>query len=201
MNKKITGLFILVCFCFAAAASFAVLKDSNNQEIIPGMKQSSPVSVRLLKLERYDYAGKEVYLKCRILQWAQSEYVVYDDADFLTMDNRVKNFKPKNGDEVLLKVKVVNKERKMLLNLLEGKVISPALITAKKGKLETIESEPFDILVLKVSDGEKYAVTGVYYYKLRDFIGKNIVAEGRIVNSIWDFADKAIDVVKYKVIK
>lgn len=204
MKKKIFVLFILVCFCMSLVPAFAAYKAASEKEkkSPPPAKEIQTTNFQVLRLEFDDYLGKEIYLKCRMYLWAQDSYIVTDGYDIMLVENYLKNFKPKQNDEVLIKVKVLKRDYVQYLKVLEGTVVVPASqIATKKGLITTTFSDPYQVLTLVVSPGEKYEITGDLVNKIRECIGSKVVIEGKIRSTSYNVFDKSLDALKFEVVK
>ncbi|MFH1453617.1 MAG: hypothetical protein ABIH00_06525 [Armatimonadota bacterium] len=196
MNKKIIILILLVCFCLTVGSAFAEYKT---------------VKLTTLKHLYGEYQGKDIYVKCRIIPWAQELYVAYEGSEIFLVINKLDDFKPEAQDEVYMKVKPLSDRGLDYLQVIEGKVIVAANKPVfKKGELCIVNSEPFDVLVLKVEKDsnnkydkyDEYVVWGDPAMKLIKLVGSEVILEGRITESPHsDVADQGIEVVKYKVLE
>lgn len=201
MNKKIIVALILICFCFCMIPAFAA-NNAASEKNVPQPAKPYNVKFSVLKLEFDDYLGKEIYVKCRIIPWAQDKSIVYQGGDLYILESYIKDFKPKIDDEVLLKVKVCKRDYVDYLQLIEGKIITPALaMVTKKGKITVVESAPHHILTLVVSPSEKYEIQGDLIEKLKECVGLNVVVEGKIRETSYGVFNKSLIVVKYEVLK
>lgn len=201
MKKRIFALFILVCFCITLMPAFAAYNQAAGKNTVK-QDEKAGIKFTLLKLEYDDYIGKEVYIRGRILPWSQDKYVVYKGPDVFLVENRIAAFKPRANDEVLMKVKVLRKDYVDYLQVVEGAIITPVAATVmKKGAVVITESYPFHVLTLVVSPNEKYEITGDLQYKMKDYVGNQVIAEGKIRDTSYNVFDKSLDVVKFGVIK
>jgi|GEM_PF-5340001 len=197
MKNKFFAFLILTCFCLCMIPVFAAAEKNISQP-------SKPYCVKfsVLQQEFSDYMGKEIYIKCRIIPWAQDKYIVYQGDDVYMLESYVKDFKPKANDEVLLKVKAAKDDFVEYFLLIEGKIITPASATViKKGQITLVQSAPHHILTLVVSPKEKYEIQGDLVQKLKGCVGSNVVVEGKVRETSYGVFDKSLIVVKYEVLK